>query len=182
MSSAGKSPKSSVGMFVLKIWTVHIVSLVAYLFVLVLVAQFLEDTTSVILGTVVSTAAYVVFIYLDAWRTGQRDFNLVKYGHIKEDKLKGLKAAVISQLPGLILAVVLAFFKAPDIAGQAYRWIYLFFCSVVNLIAEKTAAAYFIPLIFAPIIAAVGYQLGYTDKRLINKIVFTTNKDHENLR
>ncbi len=182
MSSSGKQPKSSIGLFTLKIWTVHIIAMVIYLFVLVLTAQLMGDTPSVIIATILSTAVYIACIYVDAWRTGQRDYNLVKYGHIKEDKLKGLKASIISQIPGLILAAVLIFYTKGDFFGQAYRWIYLFFCYVVNLLAEGTKAAYFIPLVFAPVTASIAYRLGYKGTRLFDKIVFVNDKNYENLR
>jgi hypothetical protein len=59
----------------------------------------LSDSFTPVFITAVCLILYVILVYIESWRTGQRDLNLVMYKHTEYNKYKPLLAALVSQLP-----------------------------------------------------------------------------------
>lgn len=178
MKKRDNKMKSTLFQFVFKIVLAHLSAIAAYLFLMVIFSPILDETLVYILVTVISTVLYTMLCYVEAWRTGERDINLVKYGHITENKRKGLIAGLICTIPGFVLAVLI---QTPLDAGMLnllYKWIYIHLCYVVNIIEDRSALIYFLPIVISPIVSHLAYLLGYKGIRLWDKIIYAgSNKD-----
>jgi hypothetical protein len=82
-----------------------------------------SDTATSFIVTIICLVLYIMLVYIESWRTGQRDLNLVMYKHIDYKKYKPLLAALVSQLPGIILAVLALFPSASDNVIKYLRYI-----------------------------------------------------------
>ncbi len=51
---------------------------------------------------IVSAVMSIVYIYSISWKTGERDRNLVKFGHLTYQPLRGLWAGLVSAVPLLL--------------------------------------------------------------------------------
>lgn len=186
------SGKSTVGSFAFKIFFIHIIN-VPIMYVL---AALLGNLNSIgiklsydfiyVLVTAVCFIFYVIFVYIEAWRTGERDHNLVLYDRIKYDKYKALYASLVSQIPGFILALLM---QLPiDNSGfqKFARNFYLNFIYPIMYFENNfnIKAIYFIPILFAVIPAVFGYYFGYRGKRLSDRLMFVkpNDKKRRNLR
>jgi AraC-like DNA-binding protein len=139
----------------------------------------LSDSFTPVFITAVCLILYVILVYIESWRTGQRDLNLVMYKHTEYNKYKPLLAALVSQLPGIILAVLVLLPSAGDSVVRYIRYFYLNFNWFYLTYAVNYKAVYFIPVIFPFIIAPIAYHLGYKDYRLLDKLMFV-NPDKKN--
>lgn len=174
MRSNDKRMKSTLFQFIFKIIIIHIAAIAAYLFLMIIFTPIMGETTLMyVLTTTISTLLYTWLCYLESWRTGERDHNLVKYGHIPENKRKGLIAGLICTVPGFILAVLIQTPIDADILKTVYKWIYIHLCYVVNILEDKSRLIYFLPIVISPVTAALGYLLGYKGIRVWDKIVYS---------
>lgn len=181
---AHKSPKSTVLAFTVKIWTVHIISLICYIFLLAAIVPIFGDSAGIAVASVISPIIYFSLTYIEAWRTGSRDRNLVKYGRINHDRLKAVKAAALSQLPpaGLSIAVVIMG-EASSSIESLIRFFYMPFAYELDILAAISRLFYFLPAILPFISVIPGYFLGLKERRIIDKVVFTRpGKGSDDLR
>jgi len=169
---SSKYSKSTLFSFIIRIWTLHAVAFVVCIIVLTAIAPLLGDTAGGVLSCIVGTVLFTVLSYLEGWRTGSREANLIKYGRIRDDRLKGVKAAVISQLPGFALAIYLQFPAAPVWAGNFIRYFYLFAAYLIQQWTQKGPQGYFLPILLPLITVIGGYALGRRDIRLVNILVY----------
>ncbi len=170
MNNKDKKAKSTLFQLIVKIWTVHVVAVVIYLFILLVFVRILGDSTSIIIASVVVPIMYLVMTYLEAWRTGFRDRNMIKAGRVSEDKFRGIKAAVLSQIPGIILGLLSIFGIDNGIVSGGERY---FFMSMAYEIQSFGGIWYILPAVLPVISVVPGYALGRSDKRLINRILYT---------
>ncbi len=132
----------------------------------------ISDTATPTLVTLICFVVYVVLVYIESWRTGQRDYNLVMHKRAEYSRYKPTLAALVSQLPGIILAA-LAFFPSSGVNAVKYlRYFYLNFNYFLLAYGEKTKAVYLVPVIFPLIIAPTAYKFGYRDFRILNRLMF----------
>ena len=115
------------------------------------------------------TIVVCCILYSDAWRTAERDQNLVKYGHIVYRKYKGLIAGMIASLPGLLLALGSILMVGSDnvrtdALGALCRIFYeMMFTAFywLHYILDYSAVALLLPICVLPAAAVLGYYMGY---------------------
>lgn len=137
------------------------------------------DSLTPIAVTVVCFLFYVIYIYLQSWRRGQRDANLVEYGHITYDAKKPFLAALYSQIVGIVLAILVQFPSQGFTWVRFARYFYLNFNWFLITTGEKYRAIYFVPVLFPLIVAPIAYRMGYKGIYLANKVVFNVKKEDD---
>ena len=172
------SGKSTILGFACRIFYAHIANVLIMLVAGMLVENLsllkieVSDQVTPIVVTAVCFLFYVVYVYIHSWRAGQRDYNLVLYKHDVEKKYKALAASLLSQLPGLIL-VILVQVSREDFSWVRYaRYYYLNFNYFLITVGENFRAIYFVPVLFAPLISVPAYRLGYKGIYLANKLIY----------
>ncbi len=162
--------KNTTFQLVVRIWTVHVMAIVLYLFVLLVFVRILGDKTALIAASVVVPVMYLVMTYLEAWRMGYRDRNMIKSGRVSDDKFRGIKAAVLSQIPGIVLGILSIAGVDTGIVSGGVRY---FFMAMAYEMQNFGGIWYIIPALL-PILSVIpGYALGRSDKRLVNRILYT---------
>jgi hypothetical protein len=181
-----------VGSFAFKIFFVHILNVPIMLVLAMLMVnikslgiEIPEDTIQLIIF-LFCFVFYVLFVYIEAWRTGERDHNLVLYSRIKYNKFKALYASAVSQIPGFVLSVLLLITGSFNMQKFA-RYFYLNFIYHISYFDAEPynmKIVYFIPILFAVIPAVLGYFLGYSGIRILDRLMFvnTGNRDKKDLR
>lgn len=172
------SGKSTILGFACRIFYAHIANVLIMLVAGMLVENLsllkieVSEQVTPIVVTAVCFLFYVVYVYIHSWRAGQRDYNLVLYKHDVEKKYKALAASLLSQLPGLIL-VILVQVSREDFSWVRYaRYYYLNFNYFLITVGENFRAIYFVPVLFAPLISVPAYRLGYKGIYLANKLIY----------
>lgn len=168
--------KSTTFQLIVKIWTVHVMSVVLYLFVLLVFVRIFGDAAALIIASIAVPVMYLVMTYLEAWRLGFKDRNMVKSGRVSDDRYRGFKAAALSQLPGIIFGVLC--FILPDnwIVNGAVRY---FFMSMAYEIQNFGDIWYLLPALLPILSVPLGYMLGRADKRMVNKILYTDKRNEQ---
>ena len=194
------SGKNTMFQFAFKIFFIHIVNIIVMLVVGMLL-QSIGDlgleigsaATSAII-TVICMGLYLVMTYLEGWRRGERDHNLVLFKHMEYNKFRGLIAGALSQIPGLICAIAIIIPSVDFTVERLGRYFYMNFNYMFVALDSAAAAGtvsgfvyhlcYFIPIIIAPVIVGVSYNLGYNQVRVLDRLVWRKPKDgkRENLR
>ena|GEM_PF-2419320 len=95
-------------------------------------------------------------LYTHSWHFGQRDRNLVKYGHMTYQKLRGLIAGAYAAVPFLIAGVALFIYTGPRIQ-------YL----------------YFIVFIFMAAASGAGYIAGHKLFSIGGKLIYKSPKKND---
>lgn len=194
------SGKNTLFQFAFRIFFVHIVNIIVMLVVGMLVQNLDSLGLSVSAGatslivTIVCMALYLVMTYLEGWRRGERDYNLVLYKHMEYQKFRGLFAGLISQIPAVICAIVMIFPSASFKFTSFVRYFYMnfnyLFVTLDSLNAGGNLSAFvyylchFLPAILAPVLVGVAYQLGYKRFRVLDKVMWVKpdDKKRRNLR
>lgn len=165
--------KNPLFQLIIKIWTAHLLSIVLYMFILLIFVTFLGDIPSIILASVVIPIMYLVMSYIDSWRVGNRDRNMVKLGRVEYDKLRSIKAVVFSQLPGIICGILNILGLRAGIVTGFERLFFMSFAYEIQCFGDSFPPVYILPALL-PILSVVpGYAMGYADKRLVNYILYT---------
>lgn len=126
-----------------------------------------------------------VLVYQYVWKDGNKDFNLVKFGHIKGDSLKGLKIGFIAAAPYLALILVLfvgKFSFAKNFSVVLYQFINSVFYGLLELIAGDALLfgelaiwqmlLFLIIVLLIPAFCAFAYYMGYKDILIIDKFIY----------
>lgn len=193
------SGKNTMFQFAFKIFFIHIVNIIVML-VIGMLLQSLGDlgievsssATSAII-TVICMALYLIMTYLEGWRRGERDHNLVLFKHMEHNRFRGLIAGALSQIPGLLCAIIIIFPAADFSIERLGRYFYMnfnyMFVALDGAAAAGTVSAfvyhlcYFIPALIAPLMVGVSYHLGYNQIRVLDRLVWKKpNGKRENLR
>ena len=148
-----------------------------------------------ILSSICMLLILAAFPYSIVWSKGDRDKNSVNFGHMQEDKLRGLKVGLISAVPAGIAYVVLLVSKIFDVL-PGYVFLYRLgnvpFLPFLNAIIPDTVkttaqvpwgsiAAMLVCVIFVPAICCLAYFLGYKQISLTEKFIYT-NPDKKKKR
>jgi|GEM_PF-929245 len=193
--------KRTVFPIVLTILIAHFVFAFTTLFMMQFFGMFLSEKMAELITYIVCIPLFCAMIYSETWKSGQQDYNLVKFGHMDESKLRGFKAGLVSQVPGLLLAaltIVHLILKNGEIAAgvpadiaSGLHWgiqsaYHLFYCPFVGILWPLEEISPFfcvLPAIVAPIVAHIGYTLGYRRFSIKDKMVYTqkpeNNDTHE---
>ena len=175
VEDSGKCP---VWRFAFRIFYAHIANVLIMLVAAMLVENLglvniqVSDEVTPAVVTIVCFLFYVIYVYMQSWRVGQRDHNLVLYTHETKQPMKGLYAALLSQLPGFIFAVILQFPSAGFSYVRYARYFSLHFNWFLLYYGETHTWLYFVPLLIAPIVASFAYWLGSRGTFLADKIVY----------
>ena len=180
-----ESGKTTTFRFACRIFYAHVMNVL-----IMLVVYFLVDNLKLIgiqqpdglYGACVTIACllfYLIFVYNHSWRIGQRDYNQVLYKHITYNKWKPLLAAVISQIPGLILAVAALIPETRD-TGRSFSAIFYFYATwLLARLKDSFPFVYFIPAIVPLVLAPAAYHMGYRGIYIANKVVYNMPKDEK---
>ena len=125
------------------------------------------------------------FPYSIVWSKGDRDKNSVNFGHMQEDKLRGLKVGLMAGIPGALAYIVLILSKL-GVFFPGYIFVYRFmntpFLPIINALTrgvsttpEVSWTAILVMLIvvaFVPLVCHFGYVLGYKQISLSEKFIY----------
>ena len=137
--------------------------------------NFLSERVAALITTVILLPAYVWMIYTFAWGAAERERNMVLYGHMTEDRGRGLRSGLIAAVPIFLLsliAAVLAYTGGSANLIGIYRMCSAPFIWFVNPMIEY--APYLLPLtaVFSPLFAWWGYRNGYILYRMWDHLIY----------
>ena len=130
------------------------------------------STVYFLLGSLLALFILAVISYSVAWRIGQREYNLVKYDHIRLDMRRGIKAGLFSQLPYFALGTTATIMYYAGMES-AYLWMKIFYFPFWWLFRlHDRPYMFLISLMFVPLMANWGYRYGYAFISLRHKLVY----------
>lgn len=150
----------------------------------------MSEGAAMAIGYIAGAFAFVAVLYIEGWRAGEQDMNMMNYGHIKKDKLRGLKAACIAESVGALLAVLMiahgfvvlgqrAAGVAPalqtgisSIIPVLYHAFYMPFMYVLQKLEDISPLFCLLPIVIAPAIYHVAYTLGMKGFSIGAKLVY----------
>ena len=133
--------------------------------------------------TFVSFLMLIMFIYNKIYIVGNKDFNLVKCGHIPEKKYKGLIVGTIGNSICILIflvTVVLRFVK-PDTPVGFYKILNMPYFNLLNSAMGKGSLkdvsfagflVMFLLVLVVPVITHISYTLGYKDIKITDKLTY----------
>lgn len=128
----------------------------------------------------------VLLVYAELWSAGDKDANLVAFGHREHDAFRGLKIGALATLPAAVayVAYVVVCVALPDKAEaytSLYCWLNAPFMPIVNAVNTVESAALekvlmALPLLAVPAISCIAYVLGYRQISLAEKFMYKKKK------
>ena len=167
---------NTVFVLAIRIWIIHVIDILMYIFSLYICVPIFGDNTALICASIFAPVCYLIFGYMDSWSFGQNDMNKVIYGRIRHDKLKAVKGCIISQIPGIILAILHICRVDSVLAQTLLTYFYMGFSYEIKLTSDSFRAFALIPAVMPFICVLPGYYMGYHQKRISDKLVYTTKK------
>jgi hypothetical protein len=150
--------------FVRAHWYVSIKTFVVYLILYFCTASLGLDWTTTACS-VITFLVWVYFDYTDIYLKAMRDVNVVKYGYIQYDKLRGLKAGLLAQIPGLFLTIMLLVLSEANEYYSLFSAFYLVLYSplmqLIGALKDSFVLIWVLPLLVVPITSQLGYFCGY---------------------
>lgn len=126
-----------------------------------------------------------IMVYQYVWKEGNKDFNLVKFGHIKGDSLKGLKIGMIASAPYLAFIIILAIGKysfAKNFSVVLYQFINSVFYGLMELISGNATLfgelaiwqiiLFILIILLIPAYCTFAYYMGYNDILVVEKFIY----------
>ena len=154
--------------------------------ILSLIALFFTSSRWLMLAVQLCCCGMVYsLVYSTAWETGAKDTNRVTYGHLKDDALRGWKAALLAASPWLLASVGILLMKAgvlPYGFLAIYRMVQAPYISLNQVLLSTNAtvgelswwsvsASALLPFV-APAIAGFGYALGYRGISVMHSLMY----------
>ena len=143
------------------------------------------DLTLKIVTAVLSLLLLVAFLYNELWLRGNKDVNLVAFGHIEDDKNKGLKIGLITVVPFALSYLVLVVDKIFNFFPEyllVYKLINYNLAVPIEFVANgaKSAseisplgtAALLLTLLPIPIVSTIGYRCGVKGFSIKEKLMY----------
>lgn len=158
--------------------------------ILSLIALFFTDSRWLMLVVQLCCCGMVYsLVYATAWETGAKDNNRVAYNHLREDAMRGWKAAMLAASPWLLSSVGLVLMKAgvlPYGFLAFYRMMNAPYIEINQVLLSTNATvgefswwsvvvSALLPLI-APAIAGFGYALGYRGTAVMHSLMYSKKK------
>lgn len=137
--------------------------------------NFLDDITAAAITSAIFIPAYVAMIYTFAWGVAERERNMVLYGHMQEDKGRGLRSGLWAAVPLVvcsIIVMILAYMGRGTTFIGIYRICTAPFLLFVNPLIEYAPFALPITAIFAPFASWWGYRNGYVLYRFWDHLIY----------
>ncbi len=146
----------------------------------VIIGMALNSTFLKVVAQSISIIMFVGIIYATAWNEGDKDKNLVGFGRIKEDKLKGVKLGAIVMIPYMLSGVllVLGLLGITTDLQAIYRIIHFQILVILNELMEAAKSSWnglifgTLYYLLVPIASGVGYYLGYKRIAVLNKMMY----------
>ena len=158
----------------------HILQIAIFFTSLAVFGYVLGENVTKYVSIILSTAALFVMAYLDAWRSAAADIKSSRLNGTKIDRFKGMKAGAISQLPGLVLCLLILLHAPSSIPAIIYRWLYIgLFIPIQAAAGAGAAFVYFIPCVLMAVMSALGYELGRKQVRIINYTYYSNGKNRK---
>lgn len=168
--------KRSLFSFLTTILIIHFVFAFATYFIMYLFSLFLGQELAQTVGSLLSIVLFTGMLYTEAWRAGQHDQNLINFGHYDKDPYVGLKAALISQIPGVLLAVTAILRRLyeafPSFFFALFRLFYLPFADILWLLGQVSLLFYLLAPLVTPLIVHIGYTMGLKGFNLSERILY----------
>ena len=139
-----------------------------------------------VLSSIMMLLLLAAFPYSIVWSKGDRDKNSVNFGHMQEDKLRGLKVGLMAAIPSAIGYIVLVLSKL-GVCFSKYIFLYRFanvpFMPIINSMVsteiQNTAQvpwpailAMLMVVAFVPLVCHFAYFLGYKQISLSEKFIY----------
>lgn len=137
---------------------------------------------------IITLILIVIFPYTALWSKGDRDKNNVNFGHMPEDKLRGLKVGLMASIPSLLayIGLIVCKFVPVDWYWVIYKYVNMAFYPILTAIggaATLTAdlsigaiALTFLPMLVVPLVCYGGYMLGYKQISISEKFIYVNGK------
>ena len=164
--------------FVRAHWYASIKAVILYIILYLIIFSFTDSTAVRAVESAVSLIAWLFFDYSDTYKKAMRDVNVVKYGDLEYDKLRGLKSGLLAQIPGLIIVILIFATKGAADYNDLFRVLYfILYAPTVQWIAaaeEVTMLVWLLPLLLVPVVSQIAYYCGYNGLggRVINRIMY----------
>lgn len=180
--------------FVRKHWYAAIKVTALYLIYTILTSSFTLPLWAEWLVAAILMVLWIYFDYTDIYKAAMRDYNLVKYGYIEYDKLRGLKTGLLAQIPGLVCVVLMCLLSLgsgiwSDLFGVLWMVFYSPFMVVIGAVKMGLdtsiwgyAPFYLIPMVIQPVVGYLAYYNGYNNIGIFYKFIYKTRDKDKRLR
>ncbi|MGI6577603.1 MAG: hypothetical protein ACOX1Q_06120 [Eubacteriales bacterium] len=176
------SRRRSLFPLILTILIIHIVFAFTTFFLMYFMAMFLSESAAQTVGSILSILLFFAMMYTEMWRSGQQDRNLMNFGHLADDRFRGLKASLLSQIPGFLLSVLALISRLTDSLStffvSAYKLFYAPFVDLIWFAEQATPLLFPLFTLITPVVVHIGYLLGYKGYAVSDKFYKkNTNND-----
>ena len=156
------------------------------------IATFISQPLLNIIDMIFVVPLYIMLLYMPIWTEGDRNRNMVQFGHLEKDMTKGLKIGLFLPLPYFIWNLLLTLSKAGIIFDflplykilNAHVWPFVNWLAPTTSVANVSIGALigcwllsFYPLV----VVTVAYILGYKAFSVSEKLIYK-NKPHKKRR
>lgn len=130
-----------------------------------------------------------MFTYAYVWKEGNKDLNLVRFGHAEKQKYKGLIVGFVAMAPYLILLLVLSIGKtsfAKSLPVILYQYINSAFFAPIDVVFGKAVTfgdlawwqlvLLLLIQLLVPLFTAFAYEIGYKDILISDKFIYKKQK------
>lgn len=146
----------------------------------IIIGMALDSTFLKVVAQIISITMFVGIIYATAWNEGDKDKNLVGFGRIKEDKLKGVKLGLVVMIPYMLsgILLLLGLLGVTTDLQAIYRIIHFQILVILNELMDAAKSSWnglifgTLYYLIVPIASGVGYYLGYKRIAVLNKIMY----------
>lgn len=139
-----------------------------------------------VICSILTLLLLAAFPYSVMWTQGDKDNNSVHFGHMAEDKLRGLKVGALAAIPSAGAYILLILSKLGVLLPNYYafyRFMNVPFMPILDRLTGGTAlmtaeiswgaiAAMLMTVVFVPLLAHVGYWLGYKEISLVERFIY----------
>ena len=121
-----------------------------------ILANYLDEMTAGAITSAIFIPVYIVIIYVFCWGVAERERNMVLYGHMEEDRSRGLRSGIFAAIPVAFFSIVTMIFcyagSNSNIIG-IYRICTAPFIFFSNLFIDHAPVALLLLALFAPFAA-----------------------------
>ncbi len=172
----------------------HLIGAFLVVVLLYVIALAISDEAAVIISYVVGIAVFLAVIYVEGWHAGERDINMMNYGHIPRDKFRGLKCALIAEAVGFLLAILMVAHGYVVLSQRAagldpalqtgittliptlYHLFYMPFLGILEKLERVSPLFCLIPPFIAPALYHLAYTFGTKNYSILAKFVYKKDK------
>lgn len=185
-----ESRRTRKGPQIINVIGAHIIGAFLAFLIMNLLGLVISETAALAIGYAVGILSFVAVLYIEGWHAGERDVNMMNYGHIPRDPYRGLKCAMIAESVGLVLAILMVAHgfvvlnqraAGVDPALQTgisiaipilYHAFYLPFLAALQKLELVSPLFCLVPVVIAPAIYHLAYTLGMKRISIMQKLVY----------